>query len=104
MSEEEYAQMPKLITENRRYACPDVYCNYVTLDALMLLAHMEHLHTEFKGYYKCPHCPTDLLAVAFKDLEFHLRCHAELLFKVNLRDKNIHTGCPNEFWTILGPF
>ena len=79
--EEELLLMPKIVPENRRCACPDTDCNYVTVDAFMLVAHMQHIHPEFKEVYSCPHCPTDI-AVPFNDLEFHLRCHGDLLFKV----------------------
>ena len=85
MPEDEIYQMPKLIPENRRSACPDNECNYVTVDAFMLVAHMEHLHTDFANMYKCPHCPPELnVSVPFDEVEFHLRCHGDLLFKVSI--------------------
>ena len=84
MSEEDFVQMPKFVQENRRYACPCLECSYVTVDAFMLIAHMEHIHPEFGGNYKCPHCAPDVnLNVPFDEVEFHLRCHGELLFKVS---------------------
>ena len=44
---------------------------------------MEHLHPESQGIYRCPHCPPEVkVAVPFDEVEFHLRCHGELLFKV----------------------
>ena len=46
---------------------------------------MEHLHPESQGIYRCPHCPPELkVAVPFDEVEFHLRCHGELLFKVSV--------------------
>ena len=82
MSDEEMYQMPTLIPENHRNACPEMDCQYVTVDTVMLVSHMDLLHPEFNSQYKCPHCPPDLgVSVAFDDLEFHLRCHGELLFK-----------------------
>ena len=77
------AQMPKFVAENRRCACPEYDCNYVTVDTIMLASHMQHLHPDTQGIYKCPHCPPELnVAVPFDEVEFHLRCHGELLFKV----------------------
>ena len=53
------------------------------VDTFMLASHMEHLHPESQGIYRCPHCPPELkVAVPFDEVEFHLRCHGELLFKV----------------------
>ena len=82
MSDEEMYALPKLVLENHRNACPDLDCNYVTIDTMMLLSHMDHLHPEFNHNYRCPHCPKDLdINVPFEDVEFHLRCHGDLLFK-----------------------
>ena len=98
MSEEELNALPKLVPENQRNACPDLDCNYVTVDTIMLLSHMDHLHPEFNHNYRCPHCQNnnpdantkDLddekihpnnVVVPFEDVEFHLRCHGDLLFK-----------------------
>ena len=100
MSEEELYALPKLVPENQRNACPDLDCNYVTIDTMMLLSHMDHLHPEFNHNYQCPHCPrpevnkqlttgssasvdrkSAATNVPFEDVEFHLRCHGDLLFK-----------------------
>lgn len=81
MPEEELNQMPIWVAENARFACPEKYCNYVTVDAFMLIAHMEHIHPEFKNIYKCPHCLESNNDIPFDEVEFHLRCHGELLFK-----------------------
>ena len=84
MPEEEMVQMPKFVAENRRCACPEYDCNYVTVDTFMLVSHMEHLHPDCQEIYRCPHCPPELnVAVPFDQVEFHLRCHGELLFKVS---------------------
>lgn len=45
----------------------------------MLLYHIQALHPSLE-VYTCPHC-TDDSGVPFDDLEFHLRCHGDLLFK-----------------------
>ncbi len=58
----------------------------------MLVYHIQALHAN-REFYSCPHCrksqrdysgggdPGDLDEIPFDDLEFHLRCHGELLFK-----------------------
>ena len=66
MSEEELDKMPIWIPENRRNACPGVDCNYVTVDTVMLVSHMDHLHPEFKNQYKCPHCSPELGMISNK--------------------------------------
>ena len=37
MTETEMLQMPKYVAENRRCACPEDDCNYVTVDTFMLV-------------------------------------------------------------------
>ena len=66
MSEEELDKMPIWIPENRRNACPGVDCNYVTVDTVMLVSHMDHLHPEFNNQYKCPHCSPELGMISHK--------------------------------------
>ena len=38
MTETEMLQMPKYVAENRRCACPEDDCNYVTVDTFMLVS------------------------------------------------------------------
>ena len=38
MTEAEMLQMPKYVAENRRCACPEDDCNYVTVDTFMLVS------------------------------------------------------------------
>ena len=64
-------------------------CSYYTIDSTMLVAHIQTLHPDV-GEYQCPRCVGEAPAVAFEDLEFHLRCHADLLFKC--------PHCPTYHW------
>ena len=83
MPEEEINLLPKPIPEKIRCACPDYECAYVTVDAYMLVAHMEAIHPTSQRLYSCPHCPPELeVKVPHDEVEFHLRCHGDLLFKV----------------------
>ena len=85
MSSEELKTMPKVVPENKRYACCHTDCSYCTLDDQMLLSHVQAIHPELTAY-DCPHCRTEEkkpeeYRVEFDDVELHLRCHGELLFK-----------------------
>ena len=64
----------------QRYGCCVEDCSYYTIDSTMLLYHIQTLHPD-RSAYQCPHCPDDIAPVPFDDLEFHLRCHADLLYK-----------------------
>ena len=75
---EELEKLPKFVPENLRYACCAKDCNYITLDEVMLLDHIKAFHKEVRKY-KCPHCPN--VTIPFSEMEFHLKCHGELLFK-----------------------
>ena len=66
--------------EDARFACCKPECGYVTVDDVMLLYHVEVQHPELEAF-QCKSCPPDADPVSFAELEFHLRCHAELLFK-----------------------
>merc|ERR1740123_1091656 len=78
ISFEELEKLPKYIPENLRYACCAKDCNYITIDEVMLLDHIKAFHKEVRKY-KCPHCPN--VTIPFSEMEFHLKCHGELLFK-----------------------
>ena len=80
MSKKEMASMPPPVAENKRYRCCDAECSYVTIDEVMLIYHIKALHTDLDGY-KCPHCPMDNPLVPFEHLDFHLKCHGDMLFK-----------------------
>ncbi|TRY71102.1 hypothetical protein TCAL_15037 [Tigriopus californicus] len=80
LPEEEMAVLPMLVPETARFTCSDVECNYSTIDDFMLLNHIMALHPELSEY-QCPHCPNNLAPVPLDDLEFHLRCHGDLLFR-----------------------
>ena len=88
MAEEELAQLPILVSENQRYACPDRECQYCTIDEVMLQYHIDALHSNLE-VYDCPHCPKSVV-VPFADLEFHMRCHGDLLFRCG--------HCPYYHW------
>ena len=85
MSSEELKMMPNIVPENKRYACCHPDCAYCTLDEQMLLSHIQTIHAELTSY-ECPHCRNEgknkeECRFEFEDIEFHLRCHGELLFK-----------------------
>ncbi len=44
LPEEELMQYPKFVPENNRFACSDLECGYITIDAVMLVYHMQALH------------------------------------------------------------
>ena len=48
LSEQELAQMPRLIPENLRYACGERDCKYITIDDVMLQYHIQALHSNLK--------------------------------------------------------
>ena len=78
ISFEELELLPQMIPENLRFACCAKDCNYITIDENMLLYHIKAFHKELRKY-KCPHCPN--VSIPFSEMEFHLKCHGELLFK-----------------------
>jgi hypothetical protein len=79
-TEEEMQQLPQPVPENLRFACCDLTCSYVTIDEVMLLYHIEALHPSLESF-KCKNCPPQVEAISFEDIEFHMRCHGDLLFK-----------------------
>lgn len=89
LPEEEMAVLPMLVPETSRFTCSDPECNYSTIDDFMLLNHIMALHPDLSEY-QCPHCPNDLPMVPFDDVEFHLRCHGDLLFRCG--------HCPYYHW------
>ena len=78
ISFEELELLPQLVPENLRFACCAKDCNYITIDEGMLLYHIKAFHKELRKY-KCPHCLN--VSIPFSDMEYHLKCHGELLFK-----------------------
>ena len=78
ISFEELELLPQMIPENLRFACCAKDCNYITIDEGMLLYHIKAFHKELRKY-KCPHCPN--VSIPFSEMELHLKCHGELLFK-----------------------
>ena len=75
-TDEDMAKMPRFVVENQRFACPT--CAYITIDDVMLLDHISAVHPKMKTF-ACPHCPG--LKLSFDEVEVHLRCHGDLLFK-----------------------
>ncbi len=73
-----------------RYACCEEDCQYYTIDSVMLLYHIQALHPHLPSYL-CQHCRWqdreadddddggDVVEVPFDDLEFHLRCHGDMV-------------------------
>ena len=86
LSEEDLKKLPSFVEENVRFACSHHDCSYSTLDEMMLLSHIQALHPDITSYV-CPHCMSETkkdssgCGFEFEDLEFHLKCHGELLFK-----------------------
>ena len=85
LTEKELKMMPALVEENKRFACSHPDCSYCTLDETMLHSHIQALHSELASFV-CPHCirsgrNAEDSTIEFEDLEFHLKCHGELLFK-----------------------
>ena len=86
LSEEDLKKLPSFVEENKRFACSHYDCSYSTLDEMMLLSHIQALHPDITSYV-CPHCRNETkndssgCSLDVEDLEFHLKCHGELLFK-----------------------
>lgn len=83
MSDEDMLKMPILVPDSVRFRCGVQDCSYLTIDSFMLQNHVEAIHSEVRQYL-CPHCTVtqgEDVRVVFEDLEFHLRCHGDLLFK-----------------------
>ena len=86
MTEEELKGVPKQIQENKRFMCCHPDCSYCTSDDAMLLTHIQALHSELTSFV-CPHCTGDdgktrkESRIEFEDLQYHLKCHGELLYK-----------------------
>ncbi|CAB4058338.1 unnamed protein product [Lepeophtheirus salmonis] len=79
LSQNEIIAMPVFIPENQRFKCCSPQCNYITIDEVMLIYHINTLHPKFKESYACPHCSD--LQIDYDELGFHLKCHGDLLFK-----------------------
>ena len=53
MTEAEMLQMPKYVAENRRCACPEDDCNYVTVDTFMLVSFLIKANSFQEACIKC---------------------------------------------------
>ena len=78
--EKDLLALPQLVPETQRYGCCVEDCTYYTIDSTMLLYHIQTIHSELT-HYQCQRCVPDAPPVPFDQLEFHVRCHADLLFK-----------------------
>lgn len=77
-------ELPKFITESKRYVCGIVGCTYLTVNEDMLRHHYLALHAE-ETCYICPHCPNNLEkftgAINIDKIISHLKLHDVRLYK-----------------------
>jgi len=78
LTDEIMSQMPQLIPETLRFACNSNGCRFITSGEELLVNHIKARHPNLKKY-DCPHC--EEVMVPLEDVQVHLNCHGDDLFK-----------------------
>ena len=58
------AHLPRFVPEGSRFSCCKEECDYVTVDDVMLLYHIEVQHPELEAF-KCKNCSPALDPISF---------------------------------------